>query len=215
MKRPLDLLLVDVHAMVREMLMRQIDSEGDMHVAVAASGMDEAISRSCGVPLDLAILDVEMPGMSVFEGVSRLRKDHPGLRVLFLSGSISDTSIQRALAVQASGYTCKCEPLPALLQAIRRVARGSSYFSPQVIERIRLANENERTAASKLESLTQREREILGYIAQGLSKKAIAKETGTSAKTVDQHCSNLMAKLDIHDRVMLARFAIREGISAL
>lgn len=215
MKRPLDLLLVDDHAMVREMLMRQINSEGDMHVAVDASAMDEAIERSRGVPLDLAVLDVEMPGMSVFEGVARLREDHPGLRVMFLSGSISDTNIQRALDVQASGYTCKCEPLPALLKAIRHVAHGAPYFSPQVRERVFVARENEHTTATKLESLTRREREVLGHIAQGLSKKEIAKETGTSVKTVDQHCSNIMAKLDIHDRVMLARFALREGISTL
>jgi DNA-binding NarL/FixJ family response regulator len=209
------ILLVDDHAMVRDMLKRQIDAEAGMQVVVAAADMGEAVLRAEGVDLDLAVLDIEMPGLSVFEGVGILRQSHPGLRVMFLSGFHSDRNIQRALEVRACGYASKSEPLPNLIAAIRSVAEGQSYFSPQVQARLiadglQCASE---ATCTRLETLTKRELEILGYLARGWSKKEIANTTGTSVKTVEQHCSNIMAKLDIHDRVKLARFAIQEGVS--
>lgn len=208
MTTPARILLVDDHAMVREMLRRQIDSEGDMRVVVAASDMDEALLTATGVGLDLAVLDIEMPGRSVFESVPLLRRQHPGLRVMFLSGFHNDRNIRRALDVEAVGYASKNEPLPQLMQAIRQVARGETYFSPEVRER--LASE---ASTTRLDTLTKREMEVLGYLARGWSKKEIAQATCTSVKTVEQHCTHIMDKLDIHDRVKLARFAIREGVT--
>lgn len=211
------ILLVDDHAMVRELLRKQIDAEPQMQVVVAAADMAEALIRSEGVELDLAVLDIEMPGLSVFEGVGLLRQGHPGLRVMFLSGTHSDRNIQRALEVRACGYASKSEPLPNLINAIRSVTFGQSYFSPQVQERL-IADGMKSVAGAtctRLETLTRRELEILGYLSRGWSKKEIAQVTGTSVKTVDQHCTNIMQKLDIHDRVKLARYAIREGVGSL
>jgi DNA-binding NarL/FixJ family response regulator len=211
------ILLVDDHAMVRELLRKQIDAEPQMQVVVAAADMAEALIRSEGVELDLAVLDIEMPGLSVFEGVGLLRQGHPGLRVMFLSGTHSDRNIQRALEVRACGYASKREPLPNLINAIRSVTFGQSYFSPQVQERL-IADGMKSVAGAtctRLETLTRRELEILGYLSRGWSKKEIAQVTGTSVKTVDQHCTNIMQKLDIHDRVKLARYAIREGVGSL
>lgn len=207
------ILLVDDHAMLREMLKRQIDAEADMRVVLAAADMDEAIAKSADIEFDLAVLDIEMPGRSVFDSVPLLRQGHPGLRVMFLSGFHNDRNIQRALDVQAVGYASKREPLPALMQAIRQVARGETYFSPQIQDRLLAETGATATARTRLESLTRREKEVLGYLARGWSKKEIALATDTSVKTVEQHCTHIMDKLDIHDRVKLARFAIREGLS--
>lgn len=211
------ILLVDDHAMVRDLLRKQIDAEPGMKVVVAAQDMAEALALCEGVDLDLAVLDIEMPGLSVFEGVGLLRQSHPGLRVMFLSGTHSDRNIQRALEVRACGYASKSEPLPNLINAIRSVAFGQSYFSPQVQERLIADGMNSVAGATctRLETLTRRELEILGYLSRGWSKKEIAQVTGTSVKTVDQHCTNIMQKLDIHDRVKLARYAIREGVGSL
>ena len=207
------ILLVDDHAMLREMLKRQIDAEAGMHVVVMAADMDEAIAQATGVELDLAVLDIEMPGRSVFDSVPLLRQSHPGLRVMFLSGFHNDRNIQRALDVQAVGYASKSEPLPKLMEAIRNVARGQTYFSPQIQDRLMVEARPAAAMQTRMEALTKRETEVLGYLARGWSKKEIANATGTSVKTVEQHCTNIMDKLDIHDRVKLARFAIREGIS--
>jgi DNA-binding NarL/FixJ family response regulator len=214
MNSPVKLLLVDDHAMVRDMLRRQIDAEPDLRVVVAAADMDAAIALSQGVELDLAVLDIEMPGLCVFEGVERLRETHPGLRVMFLSGIHSDRNIQRAMDARACGYASKSETLPDLLRAIRAVAGGQSYFSPQIRERLQAVGLRGDLVPLRtpLDTLTRRELEILDYVARGLSKKEIARITATSVKTVEQHCGNLMAKLGIHDRVMLARYAIREGV---
>lgn len=213
MTTPVRILLVDDHAMLREMLKRQIDAEADMCVRVAAADMDEAIALARGVELDLAILDIEMPGRSVFDGVGLLRQDHAGLRVMFLSGFHNDRNIQRALDVQAVGYASKSEPLPRLMQAIRSVARGETYFSPQIQDRIKTECHRQEETRTRLDALTRREVEVLDYLARGWSKKEIAQATATSVKTVEHHCCHIMDKLAIHDRVKLARFAIREGIS--
>jgi DNA-binding NarL/FixJ family response regulator len=211
------ILLVDDHAMVRDLLKKQVDADPQLEVVVAAQDMAEALIRCEGVDLDLAVLDIEMPGLSVFEGVGLLREGHPGLRVMFLSGFHSDRNIQRALEVRACGYASKSEPLPNLINAIRSVAFGQSYFSPQVQERLMADGLGcvPEAGCTRLEALTKRELEILGYLSRGWSKKEIAQVTGTSVKTVDQHCTNIMQKLDIHDRVKLARYAIREGVATL
>lgn len=209
------ILLVDDHALVRDMLKRHLDAEADLEVVAVAGDMTEAIEKVEGQPLDVAVLDIEMPGLSAFDGAQRLRATHPLLRLMFLSGSHRDSYVQRALEIGADGYASKAEPLPALILAIRAVAQGESYFSPQIRDRMVIARPQAEPADSfhtRLQSLTRRELEVLGYLARGLAKKEIATLTNTSVKTIEQHCANIMLKLDIHDRVMLARYAIREGL---
>ena len=120
------------------------------------------------------------------------------------------------MAVKAWGYVTKSQPEDTVLDAIRNVASGVAYFSPEVQGRIVVDNSGPRFArpvVSRASTLTQRELEVLRYLARGMSKKEIAQTVHISVNTVNRHTSSLMNKLNIHDRVELARFAIREGLA--
>jgi len=128
---------------------------------------------------------------------------------------VHDVFVEQALSVKAHGYLTKREPPDTVVMAIREVISGGAYFSEEVESRI-VVDEKGANLQSKSKSLVStlspRELEVLQYIAQGLGKKDIAKLTNLSVKTVDHHTSRLMNRLKIHDRVDLARFALREGL---
>ncbi len=156
-----------------------------------------------------------MPDMSCFDAVRRITAVQPQTRIVFLSGFVNDSYIKEALAVRARGYVVKREALETVVVAVRQVAAGGVFFSDEVQARIVVNSGSvglataERTRAS---TLTLRETEILRYIARGLAKKQIGNIMNISVKTVDSHVVKLMNKLDIHDRVELTRFAIRERL---
>ncbi|MGI9609388.1 MAG: response regulator transcription factor, partial [Acidimicrobiia bacterium] len=122
--------------------------------------------------------------------------------------------IEQALAVQASGYLTKAEPPEVVVASIRKAVGGAASFSTEVLDRVVIGESGARLASghTRVALLTDREREVLGYVARGLQQKQIAHQTGISIKTVQHHITHLMEKLAIHDRVELARFAIREGV---
>jgi len=163
------LLVVDDHALVRDMLRGRLNQEPDLDVVAAAANGDEALRLAEELSPDLVVLDIDMPGLSAFEAARRIQQQLPRTRILFLSAYIQDGYISQVLQVRACAYATKGNPPEILIDCIRKVARGAP-------------------------------------------KKAIARALGVSVKTVDQHCLHIMQKLDIHDRVELARFAVREGL---
>jgi two-component system response regulator NreC len=197
------------------MLHDRFSREGMETVGVAGSG-EQAVELATAHQPDVVILDIDMPGISAFEAARSVKRVSPDTRVIFLSAFVHDQYIDQALAAEASGYLTKSEPPDAIIRAIRKVHRGATSYSLEVLERlvvdaagVRLNNGSRR---SRFDALTGREREILGYVARGLSQKQIARLAGISVKTVQHHVTHLMDKLEIHDRVELARFAIREGL---
>jgi DNA-binding NarL/FixJ family response regulator len=119
------------------------------------------------------------------------------------------------MAVEAWGFVTKHESEAAVVQAIRDVASDCAYFSPDVKARLVVDRQGVRLTRklrSRASTLSQRELEVLQYLTRGMSKKEIARTMHISENTVHRHTTSLMAKLDIHDRVELARFAIREGL---
>lgn len=214
--RRLKILVVDDHALVREAVADQLSREEDFEVVGTASEAGDVLRMAPELKPDVVIMDIDMPGMICFDAAHRLTVHDEGPLIIFLSAFFHDHYIEQALRVKARGYVVKTDPPSTLIEAIREVAAGGSYFSEKVRARlvvgdgrVELAEEG-RTAVSLL---TQREVEVLRYIAQGLSKKEIAATMHLSTKTVENHSARLMAKLDIHDRVELARFAIREGLA--
>jgi len=211
----ISLLLADDHALVRDMLRQQLDCESDMRVVDQVDNAQAAVTRTLALRPDVLLLDIDMPGLSPFAAAGIIKRQCPETRILFLSAFFHDHYIAQALAVEAAGYVTKNEPLASVLHAIRRVTKGMVYFSQEVQARIVVDSSGARLARapeSRISLLTEREIQILGYIARGLPKKEIASLLNLSIKTVDQHASHIMEKLDIHDRVELARFAIREGL---
>lgn len=211
---PIKILAVDDHAMVRDTLCDRLRREPDISVVGSASTADEAIEKTLSCNPDIIIMDIDMPGQICFDAAQTIMSLRPNVSIIFLSAYVQDRYIEQALGVKASGYITKDEAAETVLTAIREVASGGAYFSPDVQSRLIVEDESVRlanVAESPASVLTARECDVLRYIARGLSKKEIARIMHVSVKTVERHATNLMAKLDIHDRVELTRFAVREG----
>lgn len=207
--------IVDDHALLRDMLKQRLHQEQGIEVVADAANGAEAVETAGRIRPDILLLDIDMPGISAFEAARQIRAASPDTRIIFLSAYVNDSYINQALGVQAAGYVVKEHSLGTLLEAIRAVHGGDNYFSPEIESRLVINRDGVSLSGdhqATLQVLTQRELEVLTSLAKGLQKKEIGLRLGISPKTVDQHCSHIMMKLDLHDRVDLTRFAIREGL---
>ena len=125
-------LLVDDHALVRESVRRFLDAEPEITVIATAANAKEAISLAAQNELDVILMDIDMPGLDCFDAAERIRSQGSSVEVVFLSAFFHDLYIERALAVRAAGYLTKSEPPSKVVDAIRQVARGRVYFSPEI-----------------------------------------------------------------------------------
>lgn len=213
--RVIKLLLVDDHHLVRDSLGLLLETQEDLRVVGLAQDGDDALAQAARAQPDVVLMDVDMPGLSAFAAAERIRAAAPDARVLFLSAFGYDRYLEQALRVGASGYITKAQPAAIIIDAVRRVAEGHVVFSRDVRDRLVVDADGPRLAAratTRLDLLSPREVEVLGFIARGQSKKEIAAHLRLSPKTVDNHTTHIMNKLHLHDRVSLTRFAIREGL---
>lgn len=212
---PITIVLADDHALVRETLRSRLDVEAGFSVVGVAAHADDAVGLCVQQRPNVLLLDLDMPGPCSFSAARLVQQQAPATRIVFLTSHCQDQHIEQAMATEVSGLVTKNEPPERLVEGIRTVARGGVFFSSEVLSRL-ASNEYGKRAAgngrSRFSSLTPRELEVLRQIAQGMSKKEIARTMHIGVKTVEHHTCNLMGKLDIHDRVKLALFAIREGL---
>lgn len=211
------IILADDHALVRGALKTALEREPDIAVVAEVATADEAVVEALNLKPDIVLLDIEMPGQHSFEAAGTIRSRLPETRIIFLSGFHHDRYIEQAIAIQAAGYLTKSEPPKRLVEAIRTVMAGGICYSPEIQARIIIDPQNHHrlspTGLTRAATLTDREVSVLRYIARGLSKKEIAQQMSVTPSAVDRHCTRLMTKLDIHDRVDLTKFAIREGLA--
>lgn len=213
--RVIRIAIADDHAVMREMLRARLEREEKFSVVGAAHDADEAIRLACELRPDVMIMDIDMPGVGCFDAVRRINSMQPGIRIIFFSAFVRDRYIEEALDVGALGYVSKEEPTNHIVLAIKEVVCDRAYFSSAVRDRIVIGQHGLKLRGhgrSRMSTLTARERDVLRNVACGLPKKQIARLMHISSKTVDKHCTNLMTKLNIHDRVELARYSIREGL---
>ncbi len=188
-----------------------------MTVVSEAADADNGIDEAAKANPDVVLMDIDLPGLSAFAAAETILAQQPDTRIIFLSAFSNEVYIAQALQAKAWGYVTKSEPFTTIRQAIRDVSKGWVHFSNEIKSRMVNAPEGPRLAAkttSRASRLTLREVELLRYVAKGMSVKEIASVMHISPKTVDNHKTSLMNKLDIHDRVDLARFAFREGIAS-
>ena len=214
-QNPATLLIADDHDLLRDMLARRLGEEPGLRVIGAVEDASTALAESLALRPNLVLMDIDMPGLSVFDAARQIKDQLPNTQIMFLSAYVRDGFISQALEVRASGYLTKGQPPGALIGCIKTVLRGGTCFSPEVESRLEIGTAGVGLTLKRrcrLELLTAREKQVLSYLARGMSKKGIARLAGMSVKTVDHHCQHIMEKLDLHDRVELTRFAIREGL---
>ena len=207
------IVVADDHQIVREGLVKLLESRADFEVVGQAADGLEAVELVLQTKPDLVLMDILMPKISGIDATRRLQKEGCTAKILVLSMNENRASVEEVLRAGASGYIVKNAPSKELLNAIDAVRSGDSYLSPTVTRQVvdAIANPGDKEA-SGMAMLTGREREVLELIAEGLSSKEIASQLGVSLKTVDSHRANLMDKLDIHKVSGLVRFAIRVGL---
>lgn len=210
MPSPHTIVIADDHPLIRSSVVSLIDSAPDMSVVGEVGTADEALRLTATKKPDVVVLDINMPGIDAFQAAGEIRQINSSTRVIFLTTNDTNAAIEQAKAAGVSGFVHKGDDSTEVLQAIRRAIAGESHYSPTINER--LSSSGRSSGDSRLSTLSAREMETLRYVAKGLAKKEIAPLMHISVKTVDKHVTQLMTKLDIHDRVGLARFAIREGI---
>ena len=211
-------LLVDDQHLVREGIARLLRDVSDIEVVGEAADGTSAVALSLCTRPDLILMDVRMPGMDGVDATARIVHDRPDARVLILTTFDLDEAVHRALRAGASGFLLKDTPYDQLLHAIRVVAAGDSVLAPSVTRRLieHFTPQPVLTVsdAALLDRLTEREREVLRLVAQGLSNAEIGRAVFLSEATVKTHVGRVLTKLGCRDRVQAAIFALRTGFAA-
>jgi len=206
---PVRVLVADDHPMFREGVRTMLGATEDLALVAEARDAVEALELLAGHAVDVALLDVNMPGMSGIEAAGRIAVDFPEVAVLILTMFADDASVFAALRAGARGYVLKDSERDDLLRAIRAVARGEAIFSPSVASRVLdfFAQRHPSVAPEDFSMLTSRERDVLHLIAQGRSNPAIAAQLGLSRKTTSNYVAAILTKLQVRNRAEAAERA--------
>ena len=206
-------LIADDHAVVRQGLRTFLALQEEVEVVGEAEDGAEAVAGAKRLQPDIALMDLVMPRLDGIEAIRRIRDVSPETRVIVLTSFVDEGRMIPAVRAGAAGYLLKDVQPQELVRAIRTVHGGEALLHPTVVAKLMEEVAAERPDAAEL--LTAREREVLALIARGRANKLIALDLGVSEKTVKAHVSNILGKLDLHDRTQAALYAVREGIVEL
>ncbi|XKK59983.1 response regulator transcription factor [Streptomyces sp. ARC32] len=212
MAETIKVLLVDDHQVVRRGLRTFLEVQDDIEVVGEAADGAEGVDRAQELKPDVILMDVKMPGMDGVDALRRLRELDNHARVLVVTSFTEQRTVVPALRAGAAGYVYKDVDPDALAGAIRSVHAGHILLQPEVAGAL-LSQEESGSGPGRAGSLTEREREVLGLIADGRSNREIARALVLSEKTVKTHVSNILMKLDLADRTQAALWAVRHGVT--
>jgi two-component system response regulator NreC len=207
-------LIADDHTILRDGIRSLLEDEPDMQVIGEAEDGIAAVKMACQLEPDVVLMDIAMPLLNGLEATRQIKRSAPQIRVLVLTMHENEEYIRQVLASGAMGYILKDAAARDLLGAIRSVHRGEAVLSPAIT---RLVIEDylrwgDLQTGQEENGLSPREREVLQLIAEGYTNRQIAEILSISIKTVQAHRSNLMSKLDLHDRGELIKYAIQKKI---
>jgi DNA-binding NarL/FixJ family response regulator len=212
--RPIRILLVDDHPVVRVGLRAVLEIEPDLEVVGDADTVDRALVAASRLRPDLILLDVMLPDGSGIEACREIHQTNPNIRVLMLTSFGDETAVIAAMMAGASGYLLKNAPRADLLAAIRAVAGGATLLDPAVARLVQQRLTNPPTAAAGAPGgLSEREREVIALVAAGLTNVEIGERLDISDKTARNHVSNILVKLGLARRSEAAAYAVRHGIA--
>jgi DNA-binding NarL/FixJ family response regulator len=214
-KRQIRVLLVDDHPVVRKGLSSYLSNYGQVSIIGEASDGQEALRKARELSPDLVLMDIDMPRMNGLTAADTLRKENPKIKVLVLSMHSDADNVLRILQSGARGFVLKQAPTDELIKAIESINSGETFFSPDVArvavnQFVRGGGEGAQTT-----QVSNREREVLVAIAEGLSNKEIASRLGVGVRTIETHRERIMRKLNIHSVAGLTKFAIAKGLVPL
>ncbi len=209
------ILVADDHSIVREGVRMILSGQEDFEVVGEASTGREALEQARALQPHVVVMDISMPDMNGIRATEKIRKELPSVQVLGLTMHEEDSYVFELLKVGAAGYVLKRAAAEDLVAAVRATHRGEAFLYPSVAKMVvqdflQRAPAKEKEKA--LDGLTEREREVLTLIAEGLTNQEIAGRLFISIKTVQTHRAHIMEKLNLHDRTDLVRYAIRKGL---
>lgn len=203
--------VVDDHPLVRQSIVKIVDAQDGFEVIGEAARADEVFDLVARKEAELVLLDVALPGVDGIELAERLKKQSPHLRIILLTMHEDDGTLRRAMSVGVDGYVPKTAPTDEVIQALGVVSQGGSFLSPGVARRMMdLASGRGIEPAA---TLTEREMEILQYLAKGFRSQEIADELYLSVKTVKNHLTNVYAKLNVETAAQAVAEAYRLGLA--
>ncbi len=216
MPRQIRIFIIDDHQLFIDGLKSLFATEKQFVVVGCANNGKEALQFLETTPVDVVLVDIEMPLMNGFDTASFIIKKHSGIKIIALTTHDEKSIIRKMIEVGASGYLLKNIDKSTLLEAINTVLDGRLYFSSEITVSLNsMTDPVEKLTANRdpaLDQLSAREVEILVQIANGKSNTKIAEELFLSPKTIDTHRTNIMQKLNINNVVGLVRFALKNGL---
>lgn len=213
-KGPIRVLIADDHPVVRKGLSSCLSKLKDMLIVGEAADGQEALRKAKELVPDIVLMDIDMPNMNGLTATELLHKDNPAIKVLILSMHSQSDYVVRILQSGARGYVLKEAPTDDLVKAIETVHREETFFSPEVA-RVALNQFVRGSEGPQPAPLSNREREVLIAIAEGLSNKEIASRLEVGVRTVETHRERIMRKLNIHSVAGLTKYALQKGFISL
>jgi DNA-binding NarL/FixJ family response regulator len=212
---PISVVVVDDHDVFRDGLVRLLAEREDISVVGDAADGERALRLVERLAPDVVVMDLNLPGLSGIEAIRRLAAIAPQSRVLVLTISVADSDVVEAIMAGACGYLLKDASIDEIVSGVRAAAAGESLLSPRIatglLERLRdLADDGD--SAERHGELTERELEVLGLVAKGMDNAEIAEALVISPQTAKNHVSNILAKLQLENRIQAAVHAVRRGL---
>jgi DNA-binding NarL/FixJ family response regulator len=205
-------LLVEDHVVVREGVRRLLEDCGDIRIVGEAGDGDEAIRLARALLPDVAVIDLSMPGRDGIDVTRMLASELPEIKVLILTMHANEEYALRLLQAGACGFVGKGATSSELVAAVLKVAKGGSYLQPALLEKLPQRLALGALHASPIESLSDRELQVLKMLAEGRTGREIGESLHLSVKTVDTYRARLLTKLRLQTTADLIRFALRHGV---
>lgn len=209
------ILLAEDHALVRAGIRSLLEQQPDMEVVGEAANGQEAIQEVQTLRPDVVIMDIAMPGITGLEATRQIKATFPNVRILTLTMHEDERYFFQSIHAGASGFIVKGALPEEFLVAVRAVAEKQVYLYPSLNKRLVEEYLNYAQAGASeapAKGLTDREQQVVRLIAEGRTRREIAERLSISPNTVERHRQNVMAKLDLHNRAALVKYAIRKGL---